>query len=148
VQPQPPPGSCRYRGGGEFTEPDPKCTPGALNPAVTQGTIDQTICVRGWTRTVRPSERVTRVEKRASMAAYGNTDSLSTAEYDHLVPLSLGGAVNDPKNLWPEPTPSPNPKDELELRLNELVCDGRLPLAAAQQAIASDWAAAYRRYVR
>jgi hypothetical protein len=37
VQPQPPPGSCHYR----FTSahqplPDPHCTPGALNPRVTQ----------------------------------------------------------------------------------------------------------------
>jgi hypothetical protein len=35
--------------------PDLTPPPGALNPAVTQATISQTICMRGWTRTVRPA---------------------------------------------------------------------------------------------
>ena len=29
-------------------------TPGVLNPDVTQANIDSTICVHGWTRTIRP----------------------------------------------------------------------------------------------
>src|SRR5690242_19992277 len=33
--------------------PDPVKTPGALNPDVTQETIRQTICVPGWTASVR-----------------------------------------------------------------------------------------------
>ena len=53
-------------------------------------------------------------EKWASLAAYGDAGSLRDYEYDHLVPLELGGAPNDPRNLWPEPGASPNPKDELE----------------------------------
>ena len=60
-------------------------------------------------------------------------------EYDHLVPLGVGGAVNDPRNLWPEPGASPNPKDQVEDELNREVCDGRLTLAQAQKAIATDW---------
>ena len=32
----------------------PTLTPGSLNPDVTQATIGSTICVRGWTATVRP----------------------------------------------------------------------------------------------
>jgi hypothetical protein len=38
-------------------------------------------------------------------------------------------------------------KDELEAVLPRLVCDGQLSLTDAQRAIASDWHAAYRRYV-
>src|SRR6266568_764855 len=34
--------------------PDPSCQPGDYNPDVTQSTIDTTICVSGWTATVRP----------------------------------------------------------------------------------------------
>jgi hypothetical protein len=85
------------------------------------------------------------------MLAYG-VQGTSGYEYDHLVPLELGGAVNDPRNLWPEPDyPGRsgfylNPKDRLERTLNRLVCSGRLALGAAQRAIASDWAAAYRRW--
>ena len=48
------------------------------------------------------------------MAAYGDTGSLGDYEYDHFVPLELGGATNDPRNLWPEPGASPNPKDTVE----------------------------------
>src|SRR5262249_10481489 len=55
------------------------------------------------------------------------------------VPLELGGAVNDPRNLWPEPGGSPNPKDAVEDALHEKVCDGQLTLAAAQRAIAANW---------
>ena len=41
-------------------------------------------------------------------------------EYDHLVPLDLGGA-NASSNLWLEPGPTPNPKDAVEQRLHEAV---------------------------
>ena len=39
--------------------PDPKCTPGATDPRVTQSNIQSTICVPGYTKTVRPSTSVT-----------------------------------------------------------------------------------------
>ncbi len=139
VQSQPPPGSCRALGSGLYSRPDPQCTPGALNPAVTQATIQRTICVTGWTSTVRPPESVSEPEKRASMAAYGDTGPLSAYEYDHFVPLELGGAVNDPRNLWPEPGASPNPKDTVESDLRSEVCAGKMTLADAQRAIVSDW---------
>jgi len=125
--------------------PDPRCTPGAINPAVSPANVQSTICRRGYTDTVRPLESVTEPEKRASLAAYGETGPLHDYEYDHLVPLELGGAPNDPRNLWPEPGASPNPKDELEERLRSLVCDGELSLAAAQQEIAANWVCAYHR---
>jgi hypothetical protein len=147
VQPQPPAGSCHARGSGLFAEPDRKCTPGATNPAVTQADIASTICRSGWTRTVRPPSSVTGREKRASMAAYGDTGPPSDFEFDHLISLELGGAPNTSRNLWPEPGERNNPKDALENRLNNLVCDGTLTLARAQSLIAVDWVAAYRRYV-
>lgn len=149
VQRQPPPGSCRTRGGGLLALPDPSCTPGATNPAVTQATIGSTICRTGWTRTIRPPESVTGPEKRASLAAYGDQGTLSGYEYDHLVPLEVGGAPNDPRNLWPEPQagPPPNIKDKLENRAKALVCRGQVPLDEAQRTIATDWVSAYRRYV-
>jgi hypothetical protein len=145
VQPQPRPGSCHARGSGPFMLPDSHCTPGAISPAVTQANIHSTICVRGYTKTVRPSESITEKEKLASMDAYGDKGSPHGFEYDHLVSLELGGAPNDPRNLWPEPGASPNPKDRLEDRLRSLVCDGHMRLATAQTQIASNWAAAYHR---
>jgi DNA-binding CsgD family transcriptional regulator len=40
-------------------EPRLALTPGAYNPAVTQATIGRTICVSGWTATIRPSSSYT-----------------------------------------------------------------------------------------
>jgi hypothetical protein len=145
VQRQPAPGACHARGTGLYSLPDPRCTPGAIDPTVTQGDIGRTVCRSGYTETVRPPESVTETEKRASLRAYGDHHPLHYYEYDHLVSLELGGARNDARNLWPEPGASPNPKDSLEDRLHTRVCDGDMSLAAAQLAIARNWVAAYRR---
>jgi hypothetical protein len=142
-QPQPAPGTCQYRTAtnGE-TLPDPNCTPGAISPKVTQDTLATTICKTGYTKSIRPPASITSAEKRANARAYGYTGPLSGIEYDHLVPLELGGDPNDPRNLWVEPGASPNPKDGIESQLHQLVCAGRVPLAAAQEAIANDWTTA------
>ena len=145
VAPQPPAGSCHARGHGSFTLPDRRCTPGTSDRRVTPATIAGTICRRGYTRTVRPSEAVTKPEKLGSMRAYSDHGSPHGYEYDHLIPLELGGAPNDPRNLWPEPGGTPNPKDRLENLLHRRVCDGLVGLRAAQREIATDWVAAYRR---
>ena len=73
-------------------------------------------------------------------------------EIDHLISIGLGGS-NDIKNLWPQSLDETKPwnakvKDRLERRLHVLVCeDHALSLREAQEAIASDWIAAYRKYV-
>jgi hypothetical protein len=121
--------------------PDPNCTPGETNPAVTQATIDSTICVSGWTSTIRPPADYTENLKRQQMAAYGDTNPISDYEEDHLIPLELGGSPTSPQNLWPELGTTPNPKDAVEDAANAAVCDGSITLAAAQQAIASNWIA-------
>lgn len=139
VQRQPPAGTCHALGSGLYERPDPSCTPGALNPAVKQTTIDRTICVPGWTDTVRPPQSVTEQEKLASIAAYGDSAATGDYEYDHLVPLELGGATNDARNLWPEPGASLNPKDTVEETLRQEVCDRRISLARAQREIVSNW---------
>jgi len=119
---------------------------------VTQSTIGSTICRSGYSSSIRPPESVTEPEKEASAASYGYSGPFSTGEYDHLVPLELGGDPNDPANLWVEPNDVPNAtttansKDVLENLLNGLVCSGQLALATAQEAIASDWVTAYQRY--
>jgi hypothetical protein len=150
VQRQPAVGSCHAIGGGLYSRPDPRCTPATVNPAVTQATIGATICRSGWTSTVRPSESITEPEKFVSMAAYSLRGPASAYEYDHLVPLELGGAVNDAHNLWPEPDYATragfylNPKDRLENALKRIVCRGAMTLAQAQRMIASNWVTAYK----
>ena len=129
-------GHCSYRDHGQL--PDPRCTPGSIDPNITQAHIRSTICKKGWTATVRPPESQTeRFKYNAAYPAYGMPRSERT-ELDHLVPLELGGS-NDATNLWPEYPPTPNPKDKVENALNAAVCEGRVSLTAAQDAIAADW---------
>jgi hypothetical protein len=133
--------------------PDQTRMPGALNPTVTQETIGSTICVKGWTRTVRPARQFTSALKREQIREFGYADRrMGDYEEDHLIPLDLGCAPDDARNLWPEPRVSADGwgadrKDELEAVLARLVCSGRLPLADAQRAIATNWIAAYGRCV-
>ncbi len=125
--------------------PDPLCTPGAVDPAVTQADLASTICMSGYTKTVRPPASNTNAFKVQVLAAY-NEPYARTIELDHLVPLELGGA-NSASNLWPEPnrtdaTSFNNPKDAIEAQLRAAVCSGTISLVAAQDAIASDWVSA------
>jgi hypothetical protein len=70
-------------------------------------------------------------------------------EIDYLVTPQLGGAVTI-RNLWPEPALqtvwNARAKDDLEDRLHAMVCHGDLDLATAQQELAHDWVAAYKKY--
>ncbi|MEO9321062.1 MAG: hypothetical protein ABI361_10340 [Nitrososphaera sp.] len=125
--------------------PDARCTPGVADPRISQANIHQTICVSGYTETVRPPASVTNPMKLASMKAYGLTDSPSNYEYDHLIPLELGGAPKDVRNFWPESgfgTDNFKEKDKLENLLHERVCAGEISLSQAQQEIAQNWLAA------
>jgi Protein of unknown function (DUF5131) len=84
--------------------PDPALTPGAVNPHVTQANIGSTVCVKGWTKTVRPPAFYTNRLKKLQIRQYGYSDTdPRDYEEDHLVPLSVGGNPTDPRNLWPEP---------------------------------------------
>jgi hypothetical protein len=112
---------------------DPVRTPGVLNPDVTQATIGTTICVQGWTRTVRPPTEYTNALKLRQMRAYGETGPPSAFQEDHLISLELGGHPTDPRNLWPEPYPRAAQVDEIENALNAQVCGGSLTLEQARE---------------
>jgi len=123
-----------------------------LNPDVTQATISRTICVSGWTRTVRPPVSYTSALKRQQLQQLtwkhpGDPNwTLSGTEEDHRMPLELGGAPRDVMNLSPEEPPSPNPKDRDESSFRELVCNGQLTLAEAQQQFVRTWLGIYPDY--
>lgn len=133
--------------------PNPRITPGALNSAVDQANIDETICARGYSKSIRPPEEYTERLKHLGIRQYGYTDGrVRDYEEDHLVSLELGGSPSNPHNLWPEPHHviggwGSYAKDQLENKLHTLVCGGRVPLAQAQRDIAGDWIAAYKRYI-
>jgi hypothetical protein len=128
--------------------PNHTLTPGATNPAVTQATIHKTICVSGWTATIRPPSSYTTALKVSQLVTYGFSDRrLGDYEEDHLISLELGGSPRSAKNLWPEPHHivvggvdfGSFTKDVLENALKRQVCAGTISLATAQREIAGNW---------
>jgi hypothetical protein len=115
--------------------PDPDLTPGTLYSLVRQSTIRLTICRAGWTATIRPPASYTNKLKLVQMPLYGESGPPSAYEEDHLVPLELGGAPRNPKNLWPEPRSQAERSDPLENKLRRSVCKRTMTLARAQAAI-------------
>jgi len=120
--------------------PDHECTPGA----VFENVSTTTICVTGYTKTVR------NVSSSIKRKVYESYDVLypqptGTYECDHLIPLGLGGS-NSIANLFPEsalPNPGFKEKDVVENYLRTEVCEGRIDLKDAQKQIANDWVAVY-----
>ena len=132
--------------------PDQRLTPGAIDAAVTQSNIHETVCVKGYTKTVRPPQNFTNKLKKYQIKQYGYQDT-NTRDYeeDHLIPLNIGGSPNDPHNLWPEPKTSEwnaAKKDELEFKLYKFVFHDKVPLDEARNAMATDWIKAYKKYVK
>jgi hypothetical protein len=123
--------------------PDPKLTPGA-----TLNVTAHDICQPGYSKKVR---NVPESVKKQVYAEYG-IKSRKPGEYevDHLISLELGGS-NSIKNLWPQSYKTKpwnaHVKDKLENRLHALVCSGQLDLKTAQRAIATNWIAAYTKYM-
>ena len=115
--------------------PNPKITPGRFNAGVRQSTIKKTICKSGWTKTVRPPVSYTNALKIMQMLLYEETGSPSHYEEDHFIPLELGGAPRNPKNLWPEPHSQSKLSDPLENKLKRQVCKGIMKLKKARAAI-------------
>ncbi|MGZ4149330.1 MAG: HNH endonuclease signature motif containing protein, partial [Actinomycetota bacterium] len=117
-----------------------------LTPGVALAVGTARICRPGYAGSVRD---VPDSLKTAVYARYGIAWVPYAHEVDHLISLELGGA-NSIRNLWPEPYAGrwgAATKDVLENRLHDLVCAGQVPLASAQHQEATDWVAAYRRYV-
>lgn len=135
-----------------FGLPNPARTPGAVDARVTQNNIHQTICMRGYTRTVRPPESYTERLKRQQMRAYAYADQhIWHYEEDHLVPLEVGGAPRNPRNLWPEPRYGhwgARQKDRLENKLHREVCRGQISLHEAQRIFEMNWIRGDKKYVR
>lgn len=104
--PVPAPGSCHIGYAGREPLPDPKCTPGAVDSAVTQANLKKTVCRKGgYTSSVRPPESVTNAIKRRLLVAYGiPAADISRYELDHLVELS-GGGSSDVRNAPPPEAP-------------------------------------------
>ncbi|QQG40575.1 MAG: hypothetical protein HYV37_03330 [Candidatus Levyibacteriota bacterium] len=129
--------------------PDKACTPGDIDPKVTQDNIQSTICVSGYTKTVRPSVTYTNNLKIQQIQEYGYSDTNpKDYEEDHLISLELGGSPTSEANLWPEPynaNLNAREKDKVENYLRSQVCTGKIILQQAQLQIANNWEEVYQK---
>ena len=114
---------------------------GVINPDVTQATINKTICVHGWTATIRPPVSYTSALKRKLLGPRYSLETVKKYELDHCLPLEEGGAPRDPRNLWLQPWNGrcgAHAKDEVENGLKQQVCSGKMTLARAR-AYVQNW---------
>lgn len=126
---------------GVFTIPDSRLTPGAT-VLVTRPSV----CAQPNTK----NKAVSAALQKQVFEEYGIAGADPRMyEVDYLVTPALGGA-DDIHNLWPHSYRSTlwnaQVKDALEDRLRDMVCDGEMDLAEAQQEIAGNWIAAYKKY--
>lgn len=114
-----------------------------LNPDVTQATIDQTICVSGYTKTIRPPLSYTNRIKMHLMRQEGlPLELIGDKILDHKISLEIGGSPDQLANFMLQDQDESHEKDRVEHCLKRAVCDGRISLDAAQTAIWRDWRSA------
>lgn len=144
---------------------------GTLNPSIAQDNISETICNPSWsTKSIRPPVSYTndlkaiQIKEMHLLPEYVNSDgssgtdqlisnSLKSFEEDHVIPLELGGAPRDPRNLWPEEYNlvingeqlGARQKDQVENYLHRRVCAGLITLPDAQYKISKDWVSEYHK---
>ncbi|HEY2466264.1 MAG TPA: hypothetical protein VGI45_00300, partial [Terracidiphilus sp.] len=140
--------TCTVSMRNSYPIPDPRCTPGGVNPSITAEMLRES---RFRTRCIRNCA-TSEAQKHVTYKWYGlqkprsNSGDHQVCELDHLVPLELGGA-DGLGNIWPECGPDSTAledryfkiKDRVENYLADEVKAGRIPVDAAQRGIASDW---------
>lgn len=114
-----------------------------INPQVTQANIRRTICVHGWTKTIRPPVSYTNgIKHNLMQQQHIEWTREHEFELDHQIPLQLGGHPRDPHNLRLQPWKGPDgatAKDIVETRMKRLVCVGRVSLQRARDCMAKNW---------
>jgi hypothetical protein len=119
----------------------------SLTPGLAQHVSSDELC-GGRPRTIPeiPADLRIQVLRDYGMEQVPPTDY----ELDYLITPELGG-LPDRRNLWPEPyglrSWNAHAKDVLENKLPRLVCRGEIDLRTAQREIASNWIAAYKKYL-
>lgn len=125
--------------------PKPKAS---LTPGETRSITMAEVCRNADAEVV--ARDIPEATRRQVFAEYGiQAPGPNQFEVDYLITPDLGGSESV-RNLWPQPYSvrwNARVKDKLERKLHQLVCAGRLDLPTAQHAIATDWIAAYKKYV-
>ncbi len=138
----PTPKSCRYR---VFADgaigADPRCTPGALNPAAVANPRS-TICRRSYERKLAKAETAAQALKIAMMIRYGSTGNPSTYVVAERVPAEDGGSPAEPENLWPVPLygwGGALTESAVAHSLHDQICRGAITVRQATRVLEGDW---------
>jgi hypothetical protein len=151
--------TAHYAHHGATKLPDPKVTPGAVNPhAVADlsgkshmvGGIEQNVCAKDFrTGPIRATIHNFAGIKKKSCAEYGVESCDGSVEGDHFISIEIGGCPDCLANIWPQPMDQAKVKDhQVEDVLPKLVCAGKITLKDAQKCIADDWVACGQRIAK
>ena len=111
-----------------------------INPQVTQGNIQETICRPGYTKKIRPPVVVTNAIKKRRMRDLGLPfELMGDFQMDHKLSLSIGGHPTNQSNLVLQDADDAHRKDAVENCAHRAVCRGDISLAEAQQQMWNDW---------
>jgi hypothetical protein len=131
------------------TIPDHERTPGAINPAVTQDNLQETVCAAGWIDGIAPPQA--NLEKlKGKQLKQLHLGPAKNYHEDQLVPLCAGGHPTDPRNLWPQRIEGDwnyKVKDQLETAVCKALCSGDLTLEQAQSMfLEPDWTKVFLKF--
>jgi hypothetical protein len=144
----PPTGLCKVRTKAGFQFPDPTCTPGAVNPALTNTILKNKNFRTGCER----DQATSATKKKLTYDWYAitkpadNREPHMICELDHLISIELGGA-DTLDNIWPQCGPdgatgedrSFKQKDLVENYLAAQIRAGKMNKTDVQKGIAQDW---------
>jgi hypothetical protein len=133
---------CQYR---QFPDgalaADPRCTPGALNPAAVANPA-ATICRRAYLADLGHAAAALRRHKLELMIRYGSPGNPSAFVLAQVVAAKDGGSATDPHNLWPMPRDGwggARTEAIVVNLLHEQICDRRLTVVQAARLLKGDW---------
>jgi len=98
---------------------------GAVTPNVTQSNLSTTVCLTGYTTSVRPPSSYTQAWEKAHG---GGIDTV----VDHITPLCAGGDPFNYANYQLQFKPDSYRKDTTERLVCKMLCNGKLTLDEAQ----------------
>ena len=112
----------------------------AINQMVTPETVRDTICTRGWTKSIRPPSSYTAKLKRLLLFWRGEPqENKALFQLDHRLALSLGGDPIAQENLHLLPWDKARAKDGVARYLQCQVCNGEMSLGEAQRLNWDGW---------
>lgn len=110
-----------------------------LTPGVVATRDVAAICQAGFAGDARSERPVTVKLRNQVLESYGIPKNAKGYTLDHVIPIELGGATNDARNLYPGEPTNQRAKDKVENAMHRAVCEGGLALWKAQGCMSLNW---------